>query len=166
MRLTQFWVKTRQNDKNNDYNKCFNIHNHDKNNNNNNQDKLLFKNNKTLKMSQVKEEESTHGENNNNTEILYIRAEVNGILTEVMIDNGENVSLISSRVIWIQREFQKIILTLPVNKINLIGATGYQNKSVRKQVLIEVKSNGSSIPRIFLVARDLLFNLSVEYLIC
>ena len=48
----------------------------------------------------------------------------------------------------------KIIPTLPVNNITLIGATGCQNKSVRKQVLLEVKSNGSTIPMTFLVGRD------------
>ena len=84
-----------------------------------------------------------------------------------MIDTGENVSLINSiELDRIQRECQEIIPTLPVNNINLIGATGRQNNSVRKQVLIEVKSNGSIIPMKFLVAKDLLFNLSVGYLIC
>ena len=112
-------------------------------------------------------EESAHGEsNNNNNEIIYIRAEINGIPTEVMIDTGANISLIDSTELdRIQRECKKIIPTLPVNNIILIGATGRQNKSVRKQVLLEVKSNGSTIPMTFLVAKDLPFNLSVGYLI-
>ena len=84
-----------------------------------------------------------------------------------MIDTGANVSLIDSiELDRIQRECQEVIPTLPVNNKTLIGATGRQNKSVRKQVLTEVKSNGSIIPRIFLVAKDLSFNLSVGYLIC
>ena len=112
-------------------------------------------------------EECAHGESNNNNKITYMRAEVNGTPTEVMIDIGANVSLIDSMELdRIQREFKKIIPTLPVNNIILIGATGRQNKSVRKQVLLEVKSNGSTIPMIILVARDLPFNLSVGYLIC
>ena len=41
-------------------------------------------------------EECVHGESNNNNEITYMRAEVNGIPTEVMIDIGANVSLIDS----------------------------------------------------------------------
>ena len=75
---------------------------------------------------------------------------------------GANVSLIDSTELnRIQEQCKKIIPTLPVNNITLIGATGCQNKSVRKQVLLEVKSNGSTIPMIFLVARDLPFNLLV-----
>ena len=107
-------------------------------------------------------EESANGESNNNNEIIYIRAEVNGIPTEVMIDTGANVSLIDSTELdRIQRECKKIIPTLPVNNITIIRATGCQNKSVRNQVLLEVKSNGSTIPMIFLVPKDLPFNLLV-----
>ena len=37
-----------------------------------------------------------------------------------------------------------------------------RNKSVKKQVLLDVKSNGSTIPMIFLVARNLPLNLLVR----
>ena len=60
-----------------------------------------------------------------NNEIAYIRADVNGIPTELVIDTGANVSLIDSAELnRIQRECKKIIPILPVNNVTLIGATG------------------------------------------
>ena len=49
------------------------------------------------------------------------------------------------------------IPTLPVTNIILIGATGRQNKSVKKQVTLEVTSQGVKIPMIFLIATGLPF---------
>ena len=46
---------------------------------------------------------------------------------------------------------------MPVTNIILIGATGRQNKSVKKQVSLEVTSQGVKIPMIFLVAAGLPF---------
>ena len=66
---------------------------------------------------------------NNNEIILYIRAEVNEIPTEIMIDTRANVSLIDSMELnRIQKECKKNISILPVNNIILIGATGHENK--------------------------------------
>ena len=54
-----------------------------------------------------------------------------------MIDTGANVSLIDNiELNKIQEKSKKIIPTLPVNNIVLIGATGRQNKTVRKQVML------------------------------
>ena len=46
-----------------------------------------------------------------------------------MIDMGANVSLINANELEnIQRKCKRIISTLPVSNITLIGATGRQNK--------------------------------------
>ena len=56
-----------------------------------------------------------------------------------MIDTGANVSLMDSTELnRIQEESRVSIPTLPVTNIILIGATGRQNKSVKKQVRLEV----------------------------
>ena len=88
-----------------------------------------------------------------NTEIAFIIAEIIGVHAKIMIDTGANVSLIDNiELNKIQGKNKKIIPTLPVNNIVLIGATGRQNKTVRKQVMLELKSNGETITMEFLVA--------------
>ena len=99
---------------------------------------------------------------NHNNEILYITAEIEGIPTQIMIDTGANVSLINDTELEkIQKQSKQIIPTLPVNNIILIGATGRQNKTVRKQVSLEIKSNGVVINIICLVAIGLPFELLI-----
>ena len=100
--------------------------------------------------------------NNNNSEIAYISAEVNGIFTKIMIDTGANVSLIDQLELnKIQSRSKETIPTLPINNITLIGATGRQNKTIRKQVQLEVTSQGKTLPIIFLVASGLPFSLLI-----
>ena len=75
-----------------------------------------------------------------------------------MIDTGANVSLIdSTKINRIQGECKSVIPTLPINNIISVGATGRQNKTVKKQVNVEVTSHGVKIPMIFLVANGLPF---------
>ena len=70
-----------------------------------------------------------------------------------MIDTGANVPLIDSTEInRIQGECKSVIPTLPIYNIILVGATGHQNKTVKKQVRVEVTTHGVKIPMIFLVA--------------
>ena len=78
-------------------------------------------------------EEDSH-KTEHNTEIAYVNTEINGVHVKVMIDTGANVSLIDNiELSRIQEMGNKIIPTLPVNNIVLIGATGRQNKpSVNK----------------------------------
>ena len=72
--------------------------------------------------------------NSSNNEIAYIVAQVNGLDTRFMIDMGSNVSLIDNNEYHKIQKLSKIILpTLPIKNIILIGATGRQNKSIRKQ---------------------------------
>ena len=79
-----------------------------------------------------------------------------------MIDTGSNVSIISTTELErIQRECGKVLPTLPINNIVLIGATGRQNKTIRKQVSINVISCGIEIDMIFLIATGLPFNILV-----
>ena len=47
------------------------------------------------------------------------------------------------------------IPTLPINNVTIIGATGRQNKTIRKQVSLEITSQGVTIPLPFLVASGL-----------
>ena len=79
------------------------------------------------------EERAIKGSSQNN-DIVYIRIKLNGVLAEAMIDTGANVSIID------QLELDRIteltterIPTLPINNLTIIGATGKQNKTIRKQ---------------------------------
>lgn len=104
-------------------------------------------------------EEEKNNEQSPNNEIIFIKAQLQGVSTEIMIDTGANISLIDNT------EFDRInglckeqIPTLPVNNIVIVGATGKLNKTIRKQTLIEVSSNGNSILMVFLVAKGLPFS--------
>ena len=73
--------------------------------------------------------------------IVYVTAKINEVTATLMIDTGANVSLMDSTELnRIQEESRAIIPTLPVTNIILIGATGRQNKSVKKQVRLEAVS--------------------------
>ena len=72
---------------------------------------------------------------NQNNEIIYVMAEIEGIPSQIMIDTGANVSIISnSELDRIQQECHRTLPVLPINNVVLIGATGRQNKTIRKQV--------------------------------
>ena len=90
-------------------------------------------------------------------DIVYVTAKINETTVTLMIDTGANVSLIDSTELnRIQEENRVSIPTLPVTNIILIGATGRQNKTVKKQVRLEVTSQGVKIPMIFLIALSLI----------
>ena len=95
-------------------------------------------------------------------EIIYISAEINGIISKVMIDTGSNVSLIDSTELErIQDKCRTILPTLPVHNLILIVAMGRQNKSVKKQVSVDLRSKGVIIPVAFLVASGLPFSMLI-----
>ena len=99
---------------------------------------------------------------NQHNEILYTTAQIEGIPTRIMIDTGANVSLINDAELErIQKQSKNIIPTLPVNNVILIGATGRENKTVRKQVSLEIESKGVTINIICLVAIGLTFELLI-----
>ena len=108
------------------------------------------------------EEKENNVNDTGNSEIAYISVNVNGVKAMAMIDTGANVSLIDRiELNRIQIGNKTIIPTLPINNIILIGATGWQNKTIRNQVQLEVSSNGDTIPMIFLVASGLPFTLLI-----
>ena len=81
------------------------------------------------------EEDDNNPTNNFNNEIIHVNAEVEGIPAKLMIDTGSNVSIISTTELErIQRECGRTLPTLPLNNIILLGATGRQNKTIRRQV--------------------------------
>ena len=97
-----------------------------------------------------------------NNEIIYINAEIEGTFAQLMIDTGANVSIINTTELErIQRKCGKLLPTLPINNIVLIGATGRQNKTIRKQVSLNVISKGIAINMIFLITAGLPFNILV-----
>ena len=107
-------------------------------------------------------EEENDSTNHSNNEIAYIAAEINGVHTNLMIDTGPNVSLIDGTELnKIQKQYKKIPPALPINNIILLGATGRLNKTVRKQVMLELTSNGVTIPMIVLVANGLPFSILI-----
>lgn len=56
----------------------------------------------------------------------------------IMIHTGDNISLINSNELeCIKQNTTEMIPTLPVHNITFIGATRRQNKTVRKQVLLD-----------------------------
>ena len=93
---------------------------------------------------------------------VYIQATVNGSITIIMIDTGSNISLINQTELErIQLNCKLPIPTLPINNIIIIGATGKQNKTVRKQVSLDITSQNMTIPIVFLVASGLPFNVLI-----
>ena len=83
---------------------------------------------KNLREELLEEEEGNLNKNNN--EIIYITAGINSVQTTIMIDTGANVSLIDVvELNKIIEEGKKNVLTLPINNIVLIGATGRQNRT-------------------------------------
>ena len=68
-----------------------------------------------------------------NNEIIYVNAEIEGTFAQLMIDTGANVSIINSiELERIQEKCGQLLPTLPINNIVLIGATGRQNKTIRR----------------------------------
>ena len=103
-------------------------------------------------------EELIEEENNpmpsRNNEIVYINAQINGTQSTIMIDTGSNISLIDNiELTRIQQGSQTQIPTLPINNVTIIGAMGKQNKTIRKQVSLELTSHGVTIPMAFLVCK-------------
>ena len=108
-------------------------------------------------------EESNNQSDNKHSEIAYISTQVNGVPTQIMIDTGSNISLIDSiKLQKIQEASKTIILTLPISNIVLVGATGWQNRTVRKQVQLELTSDGQIVTMTFLVASGLPFQMLID----
>ena len=85
-------------------------------------------------------------------------AELQGVMTDMVIDTGANVSLLDKvEYNRIKEMYKKNIPTLPVNNMVIIGATGRPNKTIRQQVMMEVSSEGKTIPMVFMVAQGLPF---------
>ena len=75
-------------------------------------------------------EESNQPMPSRNSEIVYISAQINGIMSTLMIDTGSNISLIDQvELSRLQQESSIPIPTLPINNVTIIGATGRQNKT-------------------------------------
>ena len=83
-------------------------------------------------------------------EIAYVTTKVYNVNVKFMIDTGANVSLIDTNMYdKIKKESKISLPMLPVSNIVLIGATGRQNKTIKRQVSLEVISNGETLPMIF-----------------
>ena len=107
-------------------------------------------------------EENTTLIDHPDNEIAYIIASINGMSTKFMIDTGANVSLIDITMYnKIQKESKVSLPMLPVSNIILIGATGRQNKTIKKQVSLEVTSNNETMSMIFLIAHNLPFEILI-----
>ena len=95
-------------------------------------------------------------ENNNpmpirNSEIVYISAQINGTTSTIMIDTGSNISLVDQvELNRLQQGSSITIPTLPINNVTIIGATGRLNKTIRKQVSLEITSKGVALLMPFL----------------
>ena len=107
-------------------------------------------------------EERAIKESSPNNDIVYIQIKLNGVSAEAMIDTGANISIID------QLELDRIteltterIPTLPINNLTIVGATGKQNKTIKKQVSLNVTTNGIGIPMGFLVAKGLPFRVLI-----
>ena len=112
-------------------------------------------------------EENKTSLDSQNNEIIYIRAEVEGISAKIMIDTGANISIINIiELERIQKECGRTLPMLPVNNIILVGATGRQNKTIRKQVSVNVISRGIALNMVFLIATGLPFNILVGCNVC
>ena len=88
---------------------------------------------KNIRQELLEEEGTNHRQCTH--DIVYVTAQINEVTATLMIDTGANVSLMDSTELnRIQEESRAVIPTLPVTNIILMGATGRQNKSVKKQV--------------------------------
>ena len=93
---------------------------------------------------------------------MCIRDRVYNVNIKFMIDTGANVSLIDINMYdKIQKESKTSLPTLPISNIILMGATGRQNKTIKRQVSLEVISNGVTLPMIFLIAHNLPFDILI-----
>ena len=114
----------------------------------NNEQTITIVRNNYLKniREELLEEKDNKSDNNHNSEIAYISTKVNGVPTRVMIDTGSNISLIDTIELYrIQEKSTMTILTLPISNIVLVGATGRLNRTVRKQVQLELTSDGQTV---------------------
>lgn len=106
--------------------------------------------------------EEIHDDDNVESEVVSTILEVGGVRTEVIIDTGAEITIISEVMLHkIIAENTARIPTLPVTNVSFIGATGKKNQTIRKQVLLEISHENNSIPITFLVARDILFNVLI-----
>lgn len=62
----------------------------------------------------------------------------------------------------ITREYREIIPTLPIHNITLIEATGPRNKTVKKQVLLDIANENQTTQMRFLVANSLPFDILIR----
>lgn len=115
---------------------------------------------KNIRQELIEEENVTKPRKND--AIVYMEVEIQQRKTFVMIDTGANVSLIDNVELQrLENEGNTIFPKLPINNVTLIGATGRQNKTVKRQTMIELCSQNQKIPFIFLVASGLPFTILV-----
>ena len=95
-------------------------------------------------------------------DIVYIKAKLEGVDADIMFDTGSNISLINQvELDRLEKKIRRTIPTLPITNVKFIGATGRQNNTVKKQVMLELGQDKVVIPIVLLVANNLPFNVLI-----
>lgn len=81
----------------------------------------------------------------------------------IMIHKGDNISLINNNELeCIKQNTTETIPTLPVHNITLIGATRHQNKTARKQVLLDTMNGRGKTSMRFMITRNISFEMLID----
>jgi transposase InsO family protein len=87
--------------------------------------------------------------------VVTIDTEIYNVKCEVIIDTGSEISIVEEEFLsGLEDKAKCKARDLPVTNISMIGATGKINRTIHRQVMLElVDKCGLEIPMVFLVAR-------------
>lgn len=98
-------------------------------------------------------------DDNNEGEVVNVILNIGNINTQVIIDTGAEISLISEAL------FEKIneinagqLPVLPVANVSFIGATGRKNQTIKLQALLDITCGNVKITITFFIAKNIPFN--------
>lgn len=106
------------------------------------------------------EEESTVS--NMDDSVVKILVEINKSNYDCIIDTGSQITLMSEEVYNnIAKQAGNTFHTLTLRDITIVGIAGKKDKTIKKQVLIEITVNDKQIPIIFLIAQKITANILI-----
>lgn len=92
--------------------------------------------------------------------VSEVSCSINGITTKMLIDTGSEVTIISENLLEkIRKKTKKDTHQLPVQGMEIMGATGVQSKRITKQVWLNVQLEDREMQLPFLVAKG--FNVDL-----
>ena len=107
----------------------------------------MIKNNylRDIRKELLQEDEEIEAQHTN--DIVYIKAKLEGVDADIMIDTGSNISLINQTELdRVEDKIQRSVPTLPITNMKFIGATGRQKITLKKQVMLELSQDQVVFP--------------------